>query len=102
VEGVISLVLAPLAYFWVPNSMDTAWFLNKEQRRQALVRYEMNKVNYNQDEKFRWSEVKRAVLSWTVSLERYCSASVTHTQVFAAGTVQFCADITLYGISTFM
>ena len=81
--------------------MDTAWFLSKEQREQAIVRYEMNKVNYNQDEKFRWSEVKRAVLSWPVRLTdtRLVEAD---PQVYAAGTVQFCADVTLYGISTFM
>lgn len=48
--------------------MDTAWFLNKEQRAQAVVRYEMNKVNYNQDEKFTWVEVRRALTSWTVGL----------------------------------
>jgi len=70
VEGAISLILAPIAYFWVPNRMDTAWFLNKEQRRQAVVRYEMNKQNYNEDEQFEWAEVRKAVTSWTVRIAR--------------------------------
>ncbi|KAI9634393.1 major facilitator superfamily domain-containing protein [Dioszegia hungarica] len=87
VEGCLSLILAPIAYFWVPNRMDKAWFLNAKQREQAMVRYQVNKADYNEEEQFAWAEVKKALLAWPV---------------YAAGTIQFCADITLYGISTFM
>jgi hypothetical protein len=46
--------------------MDQAWFLNAEQKQQANVRYEYNKVNYNEDEKFEWSEVRKALTAWPV------------------------------------
>lgn len=46
--------------------MDQAWFLNAEQKQQANVRYEFNKVNYNEDEKFDWAEVRKALTAWPV------------------------------------
>jgi hypothetical protein len=81
--------------------MDKAWFLNAKQREQALVRYQVNKADYNEEEQFAWAEVKKALLSWPVSLSM-TGVALADYQVYAAGTIQFCADITLYGISTFM
>jgi MFS family permease len=66
VEGIISLVLSPIAYFWIPNRMEQAWFLNETQKEQARTRYQMNIRNYNEEEKFNWAEVKRALVHWPV------------------------------------
>lgn len=87
VEGCITLALAPIAYFWIPNRLDTAWFLSPEQKELAAKRYEINKRHFNEAESFRWSEVFKAFKDW---------------RVYSSGTIQFCADVTLYGISTFM
>lgn len=67
--------------------MRKAWFLKPHEKELAVIRYEINKRNYSHDEKFSWFEVGKALKDWTV---------------YAAGSIQFCADVTLYGISTFM
>jgi hypothetical protein len=59
-------VLSPIAYFWIPNRMEQAWFLNETQKEQARTRYQMNIRNYNEEEKFNWAEVKRALVHWPV------------------------------------
>lgn len=87
VEGGLSLLLAPVAFFWIPNRIDEAWYLNEEQRKLAGIRYELNKTYFNVDEKFSFKEVGKALVDW---------------KTYATGAIQFCADVTLYGISTFM
>jgi MFS family permease len=69
VEGAISLILAPIALFWIPNDMRKAWFLKAHERELASIRYEINKRNYNHDEQFSWREVRKAVTDWTVSTD---------------------------------
>lgn len=77
VEGIISISFAPIAYYLIPNSLTTvrksrhlrrqsltfsprqARFLNEKERELAAVRYEINKENYDPDEKFSWHEVRR-------------------------------------------
>lgn len=86
-EGAITLCLAPLAYFWVPNTLTEAWFLNDDQKQLAAKRYELNKRHFDEKETFRWSEVVKALTDW---------------RVYTSGAIQFAADVTLYGISTFM
>lgn len=67
VEGTISLILCPIALFWVPNDMRKAWFLKPHEKDLAVIRYEINKRNYSHDEQFAWSEVAKALKDWTVS-----------------------------------
>lgn len=87
VEGILSLLAAPLAYFWIPNTMDQAWFLSSEEKQQAKVREEMNKLHYNPEEQFTWKQVVLALSDW---------------KTYWSGTIQFAACNTLYGFSTFM
>jgi hypothetical protein len=70
VEGVLSLAAAPVAYFYIPNDMSTAWFLSAEQKEHAAIRYERNKDFYNPDEKFTWGEAAKAMRDWKVSVSR--------------------------------
>ncbi|KAF2261738.1 MFS general substrate transporter [Lojkania enalia] len=37
-EGVLTVIVALLGYFWLPHSVDTAWFLTPEERMYALER----------------------------------------------------------------
>jgi MFS family permease len=86
-EGILTLCLAPIAYFWVPNRLTDAWFLNKHEKELAAKRYLINKRTFDDKEQFRWSEVFKALRDW---------------KVYTSGCIQFIADVTLYGISTFM
>ena len=76
VEGIISVATAPLAYFWIPNQIDKAWFLNAEQRVHAAKRMQFNKDHYNPNEEFTWREVGRGLADWKVRLPR---SAVTYT-----------------------
>jgi len=66
VEGIISVATAPLAYFWIPNQVDKAWFLNAEQKVHAAKRMQFNKDHYNPNEEFTWREVGRGLADWKV------------------------------------
>lgn len=70
VEGIISLAFAPIAYFWIPNRVDQAWFLNSEEKKLASIRYAINKDHYDPSETFRWTEVRRALWDWKVGREQ--------------------------------
>lgn len=87
VEGLFTVALAPVAYFWIPNRIDQAWFLNKDEKDMCAVRYETNMTHYDPDEKFDIQVVLLAFKDW---------------RTWASGVIQFGADITLYAISTFM
>lgn len=52
VEGALTLALAPIAIFWVPNRIDSAWFLNDGEKEDARKRLMDNKAFFNPDEKF--------------------------------------------------
>ncbi|KAK4704174.1 hypothetical protein P7C70_g2033, partial [Phenoliferia sp. Uapishka_3] len=86
-EGLISIVFAPIAYYAVPNSLTTAWFLNKEEKDLAAIRYEINREHFDPDEKFSWYEVRRGCRDW---------------KTWAHAVNQFCVDVSLYGVTTFM
>ncbi|KAK0480134.1 major facilitator superfamily domain-containing protein [Armillaria novae-zelandiae] len=87
VEGLFTVILAPVAYFWIPNRIDQAWFLNRDEKDMCAVRYERNMTHYDPDEKFDIQVVLLAFKDW---------------RTWASGVIQFGADITLYAISTFM
>ncbi|KAK0469552.1 major facilitator superfamily domain-containing protein [Desarmillaria tabescens] len=87
VEGLFTVALAPVAFFWIPNRIDQAWFLNKGEKDMCAVRYETNMTHYDPDEKFDIQVVLLAFKDW---------------RTWASGVIQFGADVTLYAISTFM
>lgn len=41
----ISLAFAPVAYFWIPNRVDEAWFFSAEEKKLATIRYQINLVS---------------------------------------------------------
>ncbi|ORY78469.1 major facilitator superfamily domain-containing protein [Leucosporidium creatinivorum] len=87
VEGIISLSFAPIIYFMLPNTLDKAWWLNRRERELCVIRYEINRKNYDVKEKFSWGQVKLAALDW---------------KTWSHSVNQFCVDTTLYGLTTFM
>ena len=38
VEGVLTIVTAVIGFFWLPHSVETAWFLTPEERQYASLR----------------------------------------------------------------
>ena len=87
VEGVLSFTFAPITFFWLPNRVDEAWFLTEDEKEGARIRYEINKLHYDPDEQFSWRQVGRGAMDW---------------KTYVTGAIQFCGDVTLYGVSTFM
>ncbi|RDW89671.1 MFS general substrate transporter-52 [Coleophoma cylindrospora] len=87
VEGILSLCLVPITYFWLPNNVSEAIWLNKTEKELVTVRLERNKGVYNEDENFSWSEIRRACKDWKVWTQ-----AISH----------FGIDTTLYAITTFM
>lgn len=69
IEGVLTFVAGIVAYFLLPNSVATAWFLTPEEREHGRIRllngttlHLTNDQQAEVSEKFRWSEVRRGVL----------------------------------------
>lgn len=117
VEGAVSLAFAPIIYYAMPNTLDTAWFLNKRERELCVIRYEINKQNYDPDEKFSWEEPKRAALDWKTwshGVMQFCGESgfsslyfgthgrSSHIKTLTLISLPVAANLTLYGITTFM
>ncbi|KAL2392097.1 putative transporter C11D3.18C [Exophiala dermatitidis] len=90
IEGLITCVVAVGAYFVLPNSVETAYFLSPEERKLARARLETShqtSILSTEPEKFRWSEVRRGILS---------------LQLFFSGTVYFSICCALFSFSLFL
>lgn len=74
----------PITYFWLPNNVSEAIWLNDAEKELMAVRLERNKGVYNEGETFSWSEIRRACKDWKVWTQ-----AVSH----------FGIDTTLYALS---
>ncbi|KAF1990633.1 MFS general substrate transporter [Aulographum hederae CBS 113979] len=87
VEGLLSLILAPLTFFWLPNSVPQARWLSSDEKELMRIRLERNKGVYDASETFSWSEIVRCLKDWKLYVQ-----AISH----------FGIDTTLYAITTFM
>lgn len=91
IEGVITCGVAVGAYFFIPNSVDTAPFLTPEERAYAKQRlaasYQTSVLASGKAEQFQWSEVRRGLFS---------------LQLFFTGTVYFSICCALFSFSLFL
>ncbi|KAL4870868.1 hypothetical protein BDV12DRAFT_207264 [Aspergillus spectabilis] len=85
-EGIITCVIAFGAYFLLPNSIETASFLTSAEREFAKARLSTSH-QISSIERFRWSEVRRGILS---------------LQLFFTGTVYFSICCALFSFSLFL
>ncbi|EPY52710.1 nicotinic acid plasma membrane transporter [Schizosaccharomyces cryophilus OY26] len=76
----------PLSLFLLPDDMEKSWFLNPQERQVASLRKEAN-LRYLGQQKFEWKEVRKAFKD---------------LKVYVSATSQFCADMVLYGFSSFL
>ncbi|ORY35062.1 major facilitator superfamily domain-containing protein [Naematelia encephala] len=87
VEGLISFCLVPIAWFWVPNNVTEAWWLNDEDKRVWKIRQDINRRIYDDKEVFKWDWI------WNV-LKDY--------RLYVHAVSHFGIDCTLYSLTTFM
>ncbi|KAH8817308.1 putative MFS transporter [Xylogone sp. PMI_703] len=87
IEGLPSVVTGVACWLVLPNSPDSAKFLNDEERL-LLVTMRQREVGQTVDaQKFHWADVKEGAKDW-------------HLWIFSIAA--FCEDIMLYGFSTFL
>jgi MFS family permease len=70
-EGILTVLVAILAYFTLHNFPETATFLTEEERAFVVYRLkyqgqEKNSVRVAQDDTFQWKYVKAAFLDWQI------------------------------------
>ncbi|RDW75426.1 hypothetical protein BP6252_06568 [Coleophoma cylindrospora] len=86
-EGIPAVVTGVACWFILPNSPDTARFLDAEERA-LLVTIRQREIGQTASaQQFHWADVKEGLKDWEIWI--YCIAS-------------FCEDIMLYGFSTFL
>ncbi|KAI5250558.1 MFS general substrate transporter [Aureobasidium subglaciale] len=86
VEGCLSVLVAFVVYFLLPNDFETARFLSAEDKELMRARMAMN-ARYNGAPEFDWKEVRKAFRDPKLYISCWC---------------QFMADICSFGLSTFM
>jgi len=86
VEGCLSVLVAIIVYFLLPNDFETARFLTAEDKELMRARMTLN-ARYNGAPEFDWKEVRKAFRDPKLYISCWC---------------QFMADICSFGLSTFM
>ncbi|KEF57246.1 uncharacterized protein A1O9_05163 [Exophiala aquamarina CBS 119918] len=91
-EGILTVVVACCAYFWIIDSPEAAGFLTKEEREWVISRTVFKPINaegqaIEQDDEFQWKYVKDALTDW---------------QVLTAMFMNMGLLVPLYGISVFL
>ncbi|PHH69182.1 hypothetical protein CDD82_7946 [Ophiocordyceps australis] len=88
VEGVFSLLVAPVIWFGLPNDAANAYFLSPAERDMMKVRA-VQRAQY--------MGVSNDGFSW-----REFSIALSDPKLYFSALIQFCQDILLYGFSTFL
>ncbi|KAJ5092520.1 hypothetical protein NUU61_007390 [Penicillium alfredii] len=86
-EGIPTVLLGAVTWFYLADDPDTAYYLNKEE--QALVARRRSRYvgQTPSAQKFHWADVKEGALDW---------------KIYAFSVGQFGVDTMLYGYSTFL
>ncbi|OAA61497.1 MFS transporter [Cordyceps fumosorosea ARSEF 2679] len=86
IEGIFSILIAPLIWFGLPNDPSNAYFLTTEEKHIMKVRA-IQRAQYMGSEEFSWEEIR---------------IGLKDPKLYLSGAIQFCQDILLYGFSTFL
>lgn len=84
IEGIPTVVLGVVCWFFLADDPDTAYYLTVEEREMVLVR---RARQTGVSETFEWKDVRKALTDW-------------RCYMFYVGL--FCVDTMLYGYSTFL
>ncbi|KAM3512004.1 hypothetical protein MY11210_004330 [Beauveria gryllotalpidicola] len=86
IEGIFSILIAPVIWFGLPNDPSNAYFLTDKEKRIMKVRA-IQRAQYMGSEDFSWKEIR---------------IGLKDPKLYMSGAIQFCQDILLYGFSTFL
>jgi hypothetical protein len=76
----MTVIIAIVAYFWLPASASTAWFLNPTERAVA-ERRTLRDLSSSSHSDFNWSECFRSWSDW--KFIPWCIISFTYPVAFA-------------------
>ncbi|KAM4064583.1 major facilitator superfamily protein [Hirsutella rhossiliensis] len=85
-EGLVSLLVAPVVWFGLPNDPCEAYFLDARERAMMRVRT-AQRARYMGADAFAWHEV---------------AVALRDPKLYLSAAIQFCQDVLLYGFSTFL
>ncbi|CCH41460.1 putative transporter [Wickerhamomyces ciferrii] len=87
IEGVLTISSFPILVILLPpGDLTQTWWLTTDEKTVLKTRLSIY-PDFYQDEKFSWSEIKRSFID---------------IDVLILYTYEFCVDLTLFGISTFL
>lgn len=86
-EGIPTVILGVVTWFFLADDPDTAYYLNKEDRALVTRRRSRYVGQTESAQKFHWADVKEGALDW---------------KIYAFCIGQFGVDTMLYGYSTFL
>ncbi|KAL5121128.1 hypothetical protein ACEQ8H_000979 [Pleosporales sp. CAS-2024a] len=86
-EGIPTVVLGVATWFLLPDSPETAYFLNEQEKAYAAARLQRQTGYTQKAAEFHWADVMKCFQDWRVWT--FCCA-------------QFGSDTMLYGFSTFL
>ncbi|KAL1849552.1 hypothetical protein Plec18167_003155 [Paecilomyces lecythidis] len=86
-EGIPTVIIGILTWFFLPNDLETAYFLTAEERALMVARRGRHTGQTVAAQKFHWADVKEGCLDW---------------KIHAFSLAQFGVDTMLYGYSTFL
>ncbi|PWY75868.1 MFS general substrate transporter [Aspergillus eucalypticola CBS 122712] len=87
IEGIPTVILGGLSWFFLADDLDTAYYLDDEEKA-IVVRLRRRDVGQTSSaQKFHWADVKEGALDW---------------RIYAFCIAQFGVDTMLYGYSTFL
>ncbi|KAH8431558.1 putative MFS transporter [Aspergillus melleus] len=87
IEGMPTVVLGVITWFFLADDPDTAYYLNEEERALVVRRRGRYVGQTASAQKFHWADVKEGSLDW---------------RIYAFCIAQFGVDTMLYGYSTFL
>lgn len=62
-QGLISLCLGVIAFFFIPNGPQDAKFLNQQERETAIARLKVDAAGTDEGGKTKWKHIKQAFKS---------------------------------------
>lgn len=87
IEGIPTVLLGVLTWFFLADNPETAYYLNEEDRALVVARRSRHLGQTQSAQKFHWADVKEGALDW---------------KIYAFCIGQFGVDTMLYGYSTFL
>jgi sugar phosphate permease len=86
IEGIFSILVAPIIWFGLPNDPSNAYFLTPEEKDMMKIRA-IQRAQYMGSDEFSWEEIR---------------IGLKDPKMYLSAAIQFCQDILLYGFSTFL